>query len=85
MLSEEGKIKRKAAKSLHEVFVMYKESDEDLTLYKECFIDLLADDNVKIIVIVNGYLSKVLFNWVNNFGKNKENSLDSDSEKKEPE
>jgi hypothetical protein len=58
-------VRRKAAVSLHEVFLMYKETDEDLAVYKECFLDLLADDCPKVIKIVNEYLPTVLFNWIN--------------------
>lgn len=48
---------------------MYKNTEEDLSVYKDCFIDLLLDDTPKIIKIVNNYFSTILFNWINNHGQ----------------
>lgn len=50
-LSDESKVRRKTAKSLHEVFLMLQ--DEDTTLYKEMFIDLLTDTNQRILKTMN--------------------------------
>lgn len=65
LLSEDGKVRRKAALSLHEVFVMFKDTEEDMTPFKECFFDLLGDDATKILKIVNKNLTTYLFNFLN--------------------
>lgn len=44
---------------------MYKSTEEDINVYKECFIDLLTDNSPKIMKIMNGYLPDILFNYIN--------------------
>lgn len=56
--------------SLHEVFNMFKDSDEDMSPYKECFLDLLGDDTPKIMKTINKHLSSIMFNYINNHGQN---------------
>lgn len=41
--------------------------EEDMTLYKEMFIDLLTDGNHKTCKIVNKTLKVILTNWINNY------------------
>lgn len=65
LLNEEGKIRRKTAMGLHEVFIMFKDTEEDMSPFKECFIDLLGDDTPKILKIVNRNLTTYLFNFIN--------------------
>lgn len=65
LLSEDGKVRRRTAMSLHEVFIMFKDTDEDMTPFKECFLDLLGDDASKVLKIVNQNLTKYLFNFIN--------------------
>lgn len=65
LLNEDGKIRRKTASSLHEVFLMYKDTEEDMSPFKECFLDLLSDDTPKILKIVNLHFTKYLFNFMN--------------------
>jgi len=43
-LGEEGKIRRKTALSLHEAFILYKDTEEDIQIFRDCFLDLLGDD-----------------------------------------
>lgn len=69
LLGEDGKVRRKTAMSLHEVFIMFHDTEEDMQGYKECFNDLLGDDTVKILKIINNNLTTILFNYINNFGK----------------
>jgi len=47
---------------------MYKETEEDTSTYKECFLDLMVDNTPKIMKIVNKHLAAVMFNWINQFG-----------------
>lgn len=53
LLSDDNKFRKKTAVGLHEVFKMFKNTDDDLTVYKECFLDLLGDDTPKIMKILN--------------------------------
>jgi len=62
---------------------MYKSTTEDLGVYKECFLNLLADDNVKILKIVNGYLDVILLNYLNNHNSNPLKSPKSAEDKKD--
>lgn len=48
---------------------MFYDTEEDLSIYKECFLDLLGDDAVKIKKIINKNLKTILFNFFNNHGK----------------
>jgi hypothetical protein len=84
LLSEEGKVRRKTAMSLHEVFVMFKETDEDMSPFKECFLDLLGDDTSKLIKTVNKHLTTYLFNFFNQLDLAVK-SPKSDDDKKESE
>jgi hypothetical protein len=74
-LGEEGKSRRKAAVSLHEAFIMFKDTEEDLSVYKDIFLDVLADDQVKVMKITNGYLSTILFNYINNYNTSPQTPL----------
>jgi len=43
--------------------------DEDMTAYKEMFVDLLTDTNLKILKIINKNLVVFMENWINSFEK----------------
>ena len=75
-LQDEPKIRRRAAKSLHEVFLMLQ--DEDTSVYKEMFIDLLTDGNSKILTIINKNLQVFISNWINEFQKKQNTTPVSD-------
>lgn len=78
-------MRRMAAMSLHEVFIMFKDTEEDMSLFKECFLDLLGDDTTKIIKTINKHLTTYLFNFVNQQDLHAMKSPKSDDEKKDGE
>jgi hypothetical protein len=81
-LGEEIKFRKKASVSLNEAFKMYKNTEEDMTVYKDCFLDLLGDDSPKILKAVNKQLTIILHNYINLFNANPK-SPKSENDKKE--
>jgi hypothetical protein len=63
-LGAEKKVRRAAAKSLHEAFALLNE-DDDTTEWRAAFLDLLSDNNPKIMQIMNKQLSKIILGYVN--------------------
>ena len=63
---------------------MYKNTEEDLTIYKDCFIDLLGDDTLKILKAVNKQLTIILNNYINQYNLHPK-SPKSENDKKENE
>ena len=61
---------------------MFKDTEEDLSVYKECFLDLLGDDTAKIIKIINKNFTKIIFNYFNNHGKESVSSPKSEGDQK---
>lgn len=53
------------AKSLHECFLLLK--DEDTTVFKEIWLELLSDTSKKVMSIVNKHFVVILQNWINNY------------------
>lgn len=56
---ENEDVKKCAAMSLHEAFLAVDE-DEDISALKECFINLLLDENRDIILIMNKNLDVMI-------------------------
>ena len=55
-LEDDSKIRKAAARSLHEAFKLI-EADEDSSAFRECLHDLMTDGTKKILAIVNQNLS----------------------------
>ena len=51
-LEDDSKIRKAAAKSLHEAFLLV-EADEDSTVLRDCLHDLMTDGTKKILSIIN--------------------------------
>jgi hypothetical protein len=63
---------------------MFKDTDDDLSVYKDCFMDLLGDDTLKLMKIVNANLPTILFNYVNNHGAKSPKSENSKKDDDNP-
>jgi len=84
LLGDENKFRKKAAVSLNEAFKMYKNTEEDLTVYKDCFLDLLGDDTTKILKAINKQITIILNNYINLQNSNPK-SPKSENDKKDVE
>ena len=57
---------------MHECFLLLK--DEDTSVFKELYLDLLSENSKKIMRIVNKHFVVVMNNWINNFKSGGEDS-----------
>ena len=67
---------------MHELFELLEE-EEDSTISRQCFHDLLSDNSLKIMMIVNRQLSKILFRYCNKQMMNSVFTPKSDKSKEE--